>query len=278
MVTSVNTNMAAMIALQNLSATNRDLLGVQNRINTGLKVATAKDNAAIFHVAQNMRSDTSALNAVKNSMNRATSIADVAMAAAGSISDLLVRMRETVTAAMDRSIDAQSRAAYQQDFQALVRQVSSVINNANFDGANVLNGTITNGIEFLADADATQRLTLRTENMSLGGTIITLTAGASIATSTTATAVLALVQNSLNNVNSALARLGATSKRLEQHTVFISKLQDTLNSGIGNLVDADLAVESARLNALQVKQQLGTQALSIANQTPQAILSLFRGG
>jgi flagellin len=278
MVTSVNTNMAAMIALQNLSATNRDLLGVQNRINTGLKVATAKDNAAIFHVAQNMRSDTSALNAVKNSMNRATSIADVAMAAAGSISDLLVRMRETVTAAMDRSIDAQSRAAYQQDFQALVRQVSSVINNANFDGANVLNGTITNGIEFLADADATQRLTLRTENMSLGGTIITLTAAASIATSTTATAVLTLVQNSLNNVNSALARLGATSKRLEQHTVFISKLQDTLNSGIGNLVDADLAVESARLNALQVKQQLGTQALSIANQTPQSILSLFRGG
>jgi flagellin len=278
MVTSVNTNMAAMIALQNLSATNRDLLGVQNRINTGLKVATAKDNAAIFHVAQNMRSDTSALNAVKNSMNRATSIADVAMAAAGSISDLLVRMRETVTAAMDRSIDAQSRAAYQQDFQALVRQISSVINNANFDGANVLNGTITNGIEFLADADATQRLTLRTENMSLGGTIITLTAAASIATSTTATAVLTLVQNSLNNVNSALARLGATSKRLEQHTVFISKLQDTLNSGIGNLVDADLAVESARLNALQVKQQLGTQALSIANQTPQSILSLFRGG
>jgi flagellin len=278
MVTSVNTNMAAMIALQNLSATNRDLLGVQNRINTGLKVATAKDNAAIFHVAQNMRSDTSALNAVKNSMNRATSIADVAMAAAGSISDLLVRMRETVTAAMDRSIDAQSRAAYQQDFQALVRQVSSVINNANFDGANVLNGSITTGIEFLADADATQRLTLRTENMSLGGTIITLTAASSIATSTTATAVLSLVQNSLNNVNSALARLGATSKRLEQHTVFISKLQDTLNSGIGNLVDADLAVESARLNALQVKQQLGTQALSIANQTPQAILSLFRGG
>ncbi len=278
MVTSVNTNMAAMIALQNLSATNRDLLGVQNRINTGLKVATAKDNAAIFHVAQNMRSDTSALNAVKNSMNRATSIADVAMAAAGSISDLLVRMRETVTAAMDRSIDAQSRAAYQQDFQALVRQVSSVINNANFDGANVLNGSITTGIEFLADADATQRLTLRTENMSLGGTIITLTAASSIATSTTATAVLTLVQNSLNNVNSALARLGATSKRLEQHTVFISKLQDTLNSGIGNLVDADLAVESARLNALQVKQQLGTQALSIANQTPQAILALFRGG
>lgn len=276
MVTSVNTNVAAMIALQNLSSTNRDLLGVQNRINTGLKVATAKDNAAIFHVAQNMRSDTSALNAVKNSMNRATSIADVAMAAAGSISDLLVRMRETVTAAMDRSIDAQSRAAYQQDFQSLVRQISSVVNNANFDGANILNGTLTSGIEFLADADATQRLTLRVENMSLGGAILTLTAGASIATSTTATAVLALVQGSLNNVNSALARLGATSKRLEQHTVFIAKLQDTLNSGIGNLVDADLAVESARLNALQVKQQLGTQALSIANQTPQSILSLFR--
>jgi flagellin len=278
MLTTVNTNVGAMIALQNLNATSQGLADVQNRVSTGLKVDGARTNAAVYNVAQNMRADVGALNAVKSSLDRATSIADVALAAGESISDLLIKLREQVTAAMDPSIDTASRTAYNQDFRSTIAQIRTAIGTASFDGANVLNGTIANGIGFLADADATASLiiTLRSENMSLSGTIITLSTAASILTVTTATANLARVQTSITNVNSALARLGATAKRVEMHNTFISKLNDSLTSGIGNLVDADLAKESARLQALQIKQQLGTQALSIANQAPQQILSLFR--
>jgi flagellin len=278
MTTSVNTNMSAMVALQNLNATTRDLAGVQNRINTGLKVAGAKDNAAVYAVAQNMRGDIASLGSVKTSLNRATAVADVALAAAESISDTLVRMRELVIAARDPSISTSSRQAYDRDFQALKRQISSIVNNANFDGTNILNASITSGVNFLADADGVQTLTLGVENLRMSSANITLTNASNLTTATNAATALGLLDTSLNNVNAALARLGASSKRIEAHTVFITKLMDSLTGGVGNLVDADLAVESARLQALQVKQQLGTQALSIANQAPQVILNLFRGG
>jgi flagellin len=224
-----------------------------------------------------MRADVGAYAAVKTSLDRAKSIGDVALAAGQSISDLLVEMRNKVTAALDPSIDTAARNAYNEDFVALRRQISSIINNAEFDGANLVNGSQTFGIEFLADAEGTNRLTLNVENMSFSGTIITLTNTQNINTATNAASALTALQASIENVNAALARFGSSAKKLEAHQTFVIKLSDTLTGGIGNLVDADLARESANLQALQVKQQLGTQALSIANQAPQAILALFRG-
>jgi flagellin len=277
MTTSVNTNMSAMIALQNLNKSTRDLADVQNRINTGLKVAGAKDNAAVYAVAQNMRADIASLGSVRTSLNRATSLADVGLAAAESISDTLVRMRELVIAARDPSLGNDSRTAYDRDFQALKRQITSIVNNASFDGTNILNASLTSGVNFLADADGSQSLTLGVEDLRMSSVNVTLTAAMDLTTATNAATALTALDASLNNVNAALARLGASAKRIEAHTVFITKLMDSLTGGVGNLVDADLAVESARLQALQVKQQLGTQALSIANQAPQVILNLFRG-
>jgi flagellin len=276
MVTSVHTNAAAQIALQNLNVTNRQLEEVENRISTGLKVATAKDNASVYAVAQGMRADIGSLGAVKNSLNRAQSISDVSLAAGQSVSDLLVSMREKVLASMDPSIDAASRSAYNTDFRSLVKQIQSVLNNAVFDGANILNGSLGADINFIADANAAQTITLQRETMSFGGAIITLAATASISTVTLATAALGALDTSLTNVNAALGRLGSKAKQIENHNIFVSKLTDVLNTGVGNLVDADLATESARLQALQVKQQLGVQAISIANAAPQSILSLFR--
>jgi flagellin len=239
-------------------------------------VQGAKDNAAIWAIAQQQRADTSALSAVKQSLDRATSIADVALAAGESVSDLLNQLKEKVVAAKDTSLKTQSRQLLDADFKALLRAISSAVENATFDGGNILDGSLTNGLRFLANADATSFITLSAKNLSLSGAIISLGLADSLLTTTGATTALNKLDNSITALNRALGDIGAQAKQIQAHNTFVSKLTDTLESGIGNLVDADLAKESARLQALQVQQQLGAQALSIANQAPQIILSLFR--
>lgn len=275
MTISVHTNKSALVALQNLNKTNDELEGVQNRINTGLAIANAKDNASVWAIAQGQRSDIGALSAVKMSLDRAQSISEVSMAAGENVSDLLVQLKEKVVSAQDASLDAQSRSALDADFKAILRQISQVIQNASFDGADILDGT-TSSLRFLANADANSYITLSGQDMSLGGAIITIPSTSSITTVTLAAQALADLNTSISNVNQALGNLGAQAKQIEGHNKFVGKLTDVLQAGIGNLVDADVAKESARLQALQVQQQLGTQALSIANQAPQIILSLFK--
>jgi len=278
MTIGVHTNKSALTALQNLNKTNDDLADVQNRVNTGLMIANAKDNAAVWAIAQGQRADIGALGAVKMSLQRAQSISEVSATAGESISDLLVELKQKVVAGMDTSLDTASRTALDSDFKSILRQIQQITNNAEFDGANLLNGSIAANIQFLANADATNKITLSTQNMSLGGGLITVAATASISTVTLATGILAQLNTSLSNVNQALGNLGSQGKQIEAHLGFIGKLTDVLETGVGNLVDADLAKESARLQALQVQQQLGAQALSIANQAPQIVLQLFRGG
>ncbi len=278
MTNSVHTNTSAAIALQNLARTNERLGDVQSRISTGLKVQGAKDNAAIWAIAQQQRADVGALSAVKQSLDRATSIADVALSAGESISDLLNQLKEKVVAAKDSSLKTQSRQLLNGDFQALLRAIASAVENANFDGGNILDGSLSTGIRFLANADASSFVTLSAKNLNLGGDIIELALSDSLMTLTGATQALGRLDASITQLNAALGELGSQAKQVEAHNTFVTKLVDTLESGIGNLVDADLAKESARLQALQVQQQLGAQSLSIANQAPQIILSLFRGG
>lgn len=277
MTLSVNTNVAAMIALQNLNGTTRDLEVTQNRVSTGLKVTGAKDNAAVYAIAQGMRADIGAFSAVSSSLNRAKSITDVALAAGETISDLLVQMKEKVIAANDASIDTVARQALNEDFKSLRAQISTIVQNAKFDGANLINGSLTSGLEMLADADATSAITLIPENMSVGGSIITIQGTTNLLSMASSSTALGLINASLQNTNSALARIGSIGKKVDAHIVFVGKLSDSLVGGVGNLVDADMATESAKLQALQIKQQLGAQAVSIANSAPQIILSLFKG-
>lgn len=276
MSVSVKTNQPALIALQNLNKTNDQLGETQNRINTGLKISSARDNASIYAIAQKQRASIAALGAVTDSLNRATSIADVASAAGQSISDLLNTMKQKVVAAMDPSFDSVARGALNADYRSLLRQIQQVIQNASFDGGNILDGSIATGLRFIANSDANAYVTLSVQNMSLGGSIITMAATSSINTVTNATAILGQLNSSITNVNTALANIGAQANQISSHNKFVSKLSDALTVGVGNLVDADMAAESARLQALQVQQQLGAQALSIANQAPQVILSLFK--
>ena len=272
---SVNTNVGALVALQNLNATNTSLMTVQNRINTGLKVSSAKDNGAIWAIAQNQRSTSSALNSVKDSLSRGQSTVDVAIAAGTSVSDLLSTMKEKALSASDTSLDQTSRDALNQEFTALRDQLGKTVTNASFNGTNLLDGSVTN-IQALANADNTSQLTVTAQDFSFGGAIIGVASTDTISTAAGATTMITTLQNSINASSAALAQLGTSSKSLASHETFVGKLQDALDTGVGNLVDADLAKESAKLQALQTKQQLGIQALSIANQSSGTLLSLFR--
>jgi len=274
-MTSINTNMGAMVALQNLNATSSQLQNTETIISTGLKVASAKDGGATWAIAQNQRATASSLDAVKDSMNRASSVTDVALAAGSQISDLLTQMQQKALAASDTSLDTASRSALNTDFISLRNQITQVVNNASFNGINLIKNGATN-VAALANSTGTSVLTVSAQDLSVGGGNITVASTGTIGTVTQATAMIATVQTSINNVSASLAKLGKASKSLASNLLFVGKLQDSITAGVGNLVDADLAKESAKLQALQTKQQLGTQALSIANQAPQSVLGLFR--
>ena len=273
---SVNTNVGAMIALQNLQVTNNELTQVQSRINTGKKVASAKDNGAVWAIAQGQRAEIGALNAVKDSLQRGQSAVDVSLAAGESVSDLLIQLKEKALSATDTSLTSSARSALNEDFKSIRDQIATVVSNASFNGVNLIDGSSTGGFAALANVEGTSNITVSSQNMSLSGSVVTLGASSEIDTASAATASLALVSASIDNVGASLAKLGTGSNSLGTHLTFVGKLQDTLEAGVGNLVDADLAKESARLQALQTKQQLGVQALSIANSSTSILLGLFR--
>ena len=273
---SVNTNKGAMIALQNLNSTNKDLGTVQNRVNTGLKIATAKDNGAIWAIAQNQRAESASLNSVVSSLQRGQSVADVAMSAGTAISDILVQMKEKVLAATEAGLSTASKAALSDEYKSLRDQIDTIANNATFDGVNLISSTGVNNssIKAIANADATatidiDHVVLSKSNTKIAATLSTLTG-------TVGSADVQEIEDAIQDVSSALSKLGTGAKALDTHMTNVMKLQDTLDAGIGNLVDADLAKESAKLQALQTKQQLGVQALSIANQSSSVLLGLFR--
>lgn len=275
MAFSVNTNAGAFAALQNLTTTSKQLGQTQSRINTGLRVGSAKDDAATFAIAQTLRGDVAGLSAVSSSIDRSQSTLDVAIAAGEAVSDLLIELKEKAVAAKDSGLDTASRTALNNDFGQLRDQITSIVSNAEFNGTNVVESGGT-AVVAITNDDGSNTITVAAQDLSLGGANVTITATQGIATETAATAAVTAIEASISNVNTALSNLGSGAGRLELQGSFVSKLSDAIEVGIGNLVDADLAKESANLQALQVKQQLGLQALSIANQAPSTVLGLFR--
>jgi flagellin len=274
---SVNTNTGAMTALQYLNETQGQLSRTQNAINSGLKVASAKDDGAIYAIAQNQRGAIAGFQSVISSLNNGSSAIEVALSAGQSISDLMIQLKQKALSAADPSLDTASRQALNSDFTALRDQISTIVKNAVFNNFNLVDGSTTK-VQALASADGTRRITTMSQNMSLSGSIVTLKSTATVSTQAKASALIGVIQTSLTNVNAALAKLSAGAAKFSIQATFTQKLADTLSAGLGNLVDANMADESASLQSLQVKQQLGVQALSIANQAPQTILSLFQNG
>lgn len=310
MATSINTNYGAAVALQNLNATNAMLERTQNRVSTGLKVGSAKDNGAIYAIATTQRAEMGAQDAVRQSLQRGQSIVDVALAAGDTVTTGLNELKSIAVALADapKTYNAagavtglgESGKKLVADFEAIVKEIHSALANANFDGVNVFktqvndlkvttntgaaNNTFT--LKSTADAAAAADLAFGSAAATTGaaGTFNQASgAWAARANATTGAAPTALDDYSVTNVEAAitafsstLADLGTKSKSLDRQLTFVNKLQDSLEAGIGNLVDADLAKESAKLTALQTKQQLGVQALSIANSSSQILMSLFR--
>lgn len=396
-MTSVNTNYGALVALQSLNQTTSELAEVQSRVNTGLKVGSAKDNGAVFAIAQEQRARVASISSVTAGIDRATSTIDVALSAGQAISDLLTQLKEKSTAAQATDLSTDQRAALQADFSALRSQINQIANAATFNGINLvgsggsnfsvltsdlatattgrqvqstaiagtvpalsgyvvgngsvaaaddttfnLNGVAIGTVDITATTTVQQYLTA--VSAATGGRVtasynqtngqftyvapeavagtneLTLTttgtarswlgqgvaagavSGASVTSTITdldftvdgsgalSTVTSALVLDNANNAGTAaaaigtaittlnrqLATLGSQAKALDVQKSFLGKLSDSIENGISNLVDADLARESARLQSLQVKQQLGAQALSIANQAPSIVLSFFR--
>ncbi|MDB5438944.1 MAG: flagellin, partial [Caulobacteraceae bacterium] len=207
---SVNTNVGAMVALQSLNKTNSDLQVTQSRINTGLRVSSAKDNGAIWAIAQTQKATSMSLDAVKDSLNRGKSAVDVAISAGETVSDLLSQMKSKALAASDATLDSASRTALASDFGSLRDQIAKVVTNADFNGANLIPASGTT-IAALANSDGTSKLTVAAQSLALGGANVTVPAAATFTTATTAAAALALVTASITNVGAALAKLGTGS-------------------------------------------------------------------
>ncbi|MCA6227066.1 MAG: flagellin [Phenylobacterium sp.] len=275
MAASINTNYAAMLAAQNVNATTEMLSGVQQRIATGLKVSSAKDNGAIYGIALRQQATSQSLNAVRESLQRAQSVTDVSLAAGETITDLLVQMKEKALAAIDTTISATDRQALATDFAALRTQINTAANNSGFNGASLISNTAV-AIQALADDTGTRVISIQVQRLFLGSTNMAVTTTTSLGTTAQASNALSLVNRSITQVALSLSRIGTGSKALANHTVFINKLQDAIDAGVGNIIDADMAKEASRLQSVQAKQQLGFQALAIANQGPSNLLSLFR--
>jgi flagellin len=281
MAFSVNTNAGAMAALQSLNATNAGMNQVQSRINTGLAVGSTKDDSSKYTVAQTLRGDLGGLGAVTSSLNNAKSVTDTAIAGAEQISDILNQMKSKAYEAADAGLEDDSRAAIDKDFTALNEQITTIIKSSEFNNTNLLD----EGFSGTKTVAALQSLTIDTagtddslnvDNQGFTAMVTTAIGTGGIATAATAETMVGTIDGVIKNVNTSLSDMGAASRKIEGQLSFTSKLSDVVETGIGNLVDADLAKESAKLQALQVQQQLGVQALSIANQAPQTILSLFR--
>ena len=269
---SVNTNQGAMIALQNLNSTNRMLEQTQLNITTGLKVNGPKDDASTYAIAQNMRGDINGMIAVKTAIAGGESTVNVAIEGAKEISNLLLEMKAKVVQANQAGLDSTSRTALHNDFIALRDQIQTIVATADFNGTNLINGSASN-LSVLSTVDGS---TIAVSAQQMDPTTLGI-ATVGLTSSALSSSALTTIDSAIRSVNDKVAALGSVGKRLEIQGDFTVKLIDILRSGVGNLVDADLAEESARLQALQIKQQLGVQALSIANSNPQTILSLFQG-
>jgi len=269
---SINTNIGAFVALQNLNAVNSRLDTVQNRVSTGLKVNSAVDDASSFAIAQGVRGNLKAFEAVSQGLANGRGVATVTLAGATAISDLLGDIQKKITEGQNAGNTTEQQAILNNDFRNLISQINTFITNSTYNGRNLLSAASTS-INVIGNVDGTT-LTIRSNsNFAFHSTNLGAQNISSTIAATTALSALFLATASINTV---LGNLGADTRTLSFQETFISKLSDAVSEGLGSIVDADLAKESSRLQALQVQQQLSVQTLNIANQKPSGLLSLFR--
>jgi len=265
---SVNTNRQAIFALQSLNLTNTDLGSVQKRVSTGFRVADARDDGGAFAVASAVRSDIAGVTAVNEQLGGIKGVLQTTFAALTQVTDTMRQARAVLTRLSDGAISAEQRTQYNAQYTSLATQIGTFISDANYNGTSLLQGT---DIESIRN-EAGQTFTVVAETAAVLQIATAAPADATAAT-TYLTGGFVTVEGA---VSSALNKFGTSMQYVENQITYNSKKNDALTDGLGALVDADLAKESANLQSLQTRQQLGIQTLSLANQGPQVLLSLFR--
>jgi flagellin len=270
---SVNTNIGAMTALQSLNRTNDALAAVQKRVSTGFRVADAKDDGGAFAVAQSVRGDVAGLTAANEQLGGLKGIIDVTLTSLGQVSKTMVEVRTVLTRLADGTINDEQRDQYEQQYDQLRTQIERFIDDATYNGRTLLSTDIIAG--------GGDIVTIRNEQ----GTTLTLAAfdgatdfvvdAAPVDATAAQTAITGNWTDINKAINDALNRLGSDSRYVDSQIGYNRDKLDAIEGGLGALIDADIAKEAARLQALQIRQQLGTQTLSITNQAPQALISLF---
>lgn len=269
---SVNTNSAAIVALQSLNKTNEQLNAVQNRVSTGFRVSDAKEDGAAYAIAQGLRGDVKGYTAITEQLSKAKGTMSIANEVARKISDTLADIRSVMVKLADDNVTGNQRTQYTADYAALKTEIANFITNASFNGANLLNTA----------TDLNVISTLNGTSITLNAFALATDISANLTAVTTPTLARAMLQSGGGlvtaeaNIGTTMSQLGADTRSLDNQISFVALLQDSTEQGIGAIVDADLAKESAKLQSLQVRQQLATQTLNIANQSPNILLSLFR--
>ncbi len=272
MSNTVNTNIGAIAALSSLRSTDAVLLDAQKKVQTGYRVADAMDDASVFSVAQGIRGNLQAFQAVQSSLANGAGLGGVTQAALANISDLIGNIQAKVTQLADGSISAGQRSIYTADFNAMTTQVSNFISQANYNGQNLLSSASAT-IGFLADTNAS---TVSMTSQSSVSAAFTTFAASSVSSSSAATLALSSLATFAQAIGSSLAQSASETRTLRLQGAFVANMSDASTLGLGALVDADLGKAAAASQALQAKKQLGVQALSIANAEPQKILGFLR--
>ena len=271
MTNSVNTNIGALVALSSLRGVNSELDTTSKRVQTGYKVADASDDSAVFAVAQGIRGNLQAFSAVQGSLANGVGLGTVTQAALTNISNLVGNLQAKITQLADGSIGNGQRTIYAADFTAMTNQISNFIAQASYNGVNLLSNNSA-AKTFLADTSAA---TLTMTSQSSVHTAFTTFAASTVGSVTAATAALTSLTTFANAVASSLGANAADTRSMTLQSNFVNSVVDATTTGLGAIVDADIGKAAASVQALQVRQQLGIQSLSIANQQPAVLLGLF---
>ncbi|CDM56488.1 flagellin [Rhizobium tibeticum] len=301
-MTSILTNVAAMSALQTLRSINGNLEDTQNRVSSGYRVAEAKDNAAYWSIATTMRSDNKALSAVSDALGLGAAKVDTAYSAMDSAIDIVSEIKAKIVAATEKGVD---KTKIQDEIGQLQQQLLSVAQSASFSGENWVAGNSTKSVVSSFVRDANGQVSVQTtqyvlDDSTSGNVLFGMTTTGAIDTSTGIIGTssgsvgsiysmditsfsssdidlaLTTVESGLSALTKAASQLGSISTRIDLQESFVSNLSDSIDSGVGRLVDADMEEESSKLTALQTQQQLAIQSLSIANSSAQNVLTLFK--
>jgi flagellin len=274
---SVNTNIGAQVALQSLNRTNEALAVTQKRVSTGYRVADAKDDGAAFAVAQSVRADIAGLTSANEQMGSVQGILDTTLAGLNKVSDTRTEIRGVLVKLADGTLSGSQRTQYQAQYDSLRTQVQNFIADATYNGRTLLTTSTGAGGGDIATTRNEQATVYNLTAVEGATALLVAAAPTSAAAAASALAASGDFATKMTAVNTALNTFGSNSTYLEAQMSYNKEKLDALETGLGSLIDADLAKESAKLQALQIRQQLGTQALGIANQSPQGLLSLFRG-